>query len=156
MEANTSWPIKQGVVRRIRSGLTPEWPALRGGIHQSFAPEDKPYPLVTYDVPVDPVVIDNGTMADEGTEEIRAVVDIEAWSRSSVEAENLDSLIAGLFASRFTPELDALVDGQRVYHLRRIGRSPGSGPAVDDEGRRYFRFGSSYEIWTTRGVPKPS
>lgn len=156
MEANTAWPIKQGVVRRIRSGQAPEWPALRGGIHQGFAPRDKPYPLVTYLVPTEPVVLDNGTVSSEGTQEIRATVDVDAWSRSSVEAETLDSLIAGLFASRFTPELDALVDGQTVYHLQRIGASPGSGPQVDDEGRRYFRAGSTFEIWTVRPIPKPA
>ncbi len=154
--AETAAPITQGVVRRIRQHPDTAVSRPRGGIHEVFAPANQPYPLITWTLVADPVVKDHGTEDDEGTREIRALVDIEVWSRSSVEAKTLDGLLATWFNERAAPDLDALVDEQHVYHLERIGRSGGSGPATDDEGRKYYREGGAYSIWTTSPIAKPS
>ncbi len=134
MAVPTPAPIKRGLVRRLRQQA---WmPTIRGGIHQFNAPKKARYPFITYQVPTAPNAFTWGAI------EIRALVDVFAWSENSAEAENLDALIA---AALHEAPLD--VGEQTLIQCRRISATP-TGPTTDGTGRRVYQIGGTYEIWT--------
>ena len=134
MAVPTPSPIKQGLVRRLRE--TPAGAAAIGGIHQTFAPDKAKYPFITYNLVTAPYRF------TWGATEIRSLFDVFAWSENSVEAENLDALIA---AALHNASLD--VGEQRLLQCRRMGATP-TGPTTDGTGRRIYQIGGSYAIWT--------
>ena len=134
MAVPTPSPIKQGLVRRLRE--TPAGTAAIGGIHQTFAPDKTKYPYITYHLVTAP------NRFTWGATEIRAMFDIFAWSENSVEAENLDALIA---EAMHNASLD--VGEQTLLQCRRMGATP-TGPTTDGTGRRIYQIGGMYAIWT--------
>lgn len=139
MAVPTPSPIKRALVRGLRQDAS-VMAVVKGGIHQGSAPAKVKYPFITYFFVTAP------NEFTWGATEIHALVDVFAWSANTVEAENLDALIA---AALDGAPLD--VDGQEVLLSRRIGATP-TGPTTDAEGRRIYQIGGSYEIWTdTKG-----
>jgi len=134
MAVPTPSPIKRGLVRRLRQQAW--FTTVKGGIHQSFAPYKAKYPFITYQLVTAPSEFTWG-----GTE-VRAMFDVFAWSVDSVEAENLDALIAEALH-------DAALDvgEQRLLLCRRMGATP-TGPTTDSTGRRIYQIGGSYAVWT--------
>lgn len=134
MAVPTPSPIKQALVRRLRQQA---WvTTVRGGIHQGFAPSKAKYPFITYQM----VTAPNDFTFDSTL--IKAMFDVFAWSESSVEAENLDALIAVALHDA------ALETGeQNLLQCRRIGATP-TGPTTDGTGRRLYQIGGTYAVWT--------
>lgn len=154
MALSTTRPIKNGIVRLIRS--QPDLKAaLVGGIHQRLGPRRLKYPFCVYSEVSAPFIYDWGAEGDQGKVTIKALYDISFFALNSVEAENLDSLCNDLFSGPNAPEdLQAFVVGQTVIYCRRTVNMP-TGPDRDDEGRRVVQFGGTYAIWTVHAVPKP-
>jgi hypothetical protein len=152
MAITTSMPIRNGVVRRIRSNQS-FTSRLRGGIHWALVPRRVRYPLVLYAEAVSPEYLwDWGADGHISTLEIHALLDITVVALNPVEAENLDGQLTSLFSGPFADvELDEFVDGQKVILCRRIGNA-GEGPTLDAEGRRVVQSGGQFEIWTTQRV----
>jgi hypothetical protein len=134
MAVPTPSPIKQGLVRRLRQ--RPWFSTVRGGIHQNFAPAKAKYPFITYTMVTAP---NDFTW---GSTEIHAMFDVFAWSEKSVEAENLDALIADALH-----EAPLEVGEQSLLQCRRMGATP-TGPTTDATGRRIYQIGGTYVIWT--------
>ena len=114
-----------------------------GGFHQGYAPLNTKYPFVAHNLVSAPLVRTWG-----GTNEdvmILASYDISVWGENSVEAENLDMLIAELF-----DEQDLTVDGQSTLIVRRVAdlESEDTG----EEGQKIYRVGGTYAIWTTQDL----
>lgn len=106
-----------------------------GGIHEGFAPEKKPYPLLVYSMVSDVYGFTWGAL------EHHALFDIRVISRGSVEANNLDALV-------LTTLNDAAlsVTGQSTLLCRRVADL--SDQDEDDEGRKVYVVGGTYEVWT--------
>ena len=134
MAAPTPSPIKRGLVRRLRQQAW--FSTVTGGVHQTFAPKKPKYPYITYNLVTAP------SDFTWGASEVHALFDVFAWSENSVEAENLDALIA--VALDGAP-LD--VGEQTLLLCRRIGATP-TGPTTDGTGRRVYQIGGTYSIWT--------
>ena len=105
------------------------------GVHEGVAPKDVGYPYLTYDLVYAPY--DD----DWSNRTIRSAFDISAWSENQVEASNLDALVS----SAIEDNLEA-VDGQTILYCRRIAGI--RLPEVDEEGKRIYRVGGTYLIWT--------
>jgi hypothetical protein len=152
MAPTTTAPIKNGIVRRIRSSSDIK-AAINGGIHEREAPRRVRYPFIVFSevaAPQNTAWGNNG-----GTIEIHAVYDISAIALEKAEAQNLDSLLNRLFGALDSDvQLDDLVVGQHVTLCQRVSTMP-TGPDRDDEGRRIVQFGGTYEIWTTQPFSDP-
>jgi len=147
----TTGPIKRGIVRMVRNDSTLKT-AFVGGIHQRVGPRKIPYPFMVYSEVSAPLRYDWGTAADGGHVEIHALFDITVYSLKTVEAQNLDTLLAGLFGSLSAPEdLAAFIPGQTVMLCRRVSSTP-TGPGRDDEGQYLAQIGGTYEIWTDQAL----
>jgi hypothetical protein len=149
MALTNTGPIKRGIVRLLRSSPAIVDP-LRGGIHERVSSRQVAYPYLIYSQVGAPVIWDSGPAAAGGTREIRSVFDISVLATRQVDAETIDELIDALFSGH-AGALDALVDGQTVYHCERIADMP-TGPDRDEEGRFYDQKGGTYEIWTTQPI----
>jgi hypothetical protein len=78
---------------------------------------------------------------------IKATFDIEVVHPNSVEAQNLDLLILqGLTEEAFAANLEDTGSGQTTLLCRRVLDLSSDGR--DDEGKKLYRIGGSYEIWT--------
>ena len=155
MAPTTTAPIKNGIVRRLRSS-TDLRTAIKGGIHERLAPKRVRYPFIVFSEAAAPMEYTWGSEADGGTREIHALYDISVFSLHKVEAQNLDSLIDGLFSGPSADlDLDEVVVGQHVILCRRTANMP-TGPDRDDEGRRIVQFGGQYEIWTSQPMIEPT
>ena len=137
MAFTSSAPIWRALVARIRSNATLK-AAIVGGIHEVISPEPVPiFPMVIY-VPVVAPYED-----DWGGRMIEAVVDVTAWSRSQVEANNLDqSLLEQLDAAELTPTGQTALICRRISDIRSVD--------VDEEGMKVYGVGGTYEIWTSQ------
>ena len=104
-------------------------------IHEGVAPADTDYPFLTYTLVFAPY-------SDDWTKRtIVAGFDLAAWSDNQVEANNLDAL-----AMTTVEDNLAVVDGQTTLYAR---RAEGLRlPEVDETGKRIFRAGGTYVIWT--------
>ena len=149
MTVSTAHPIDRAIVRTIRAGgrvasytnpegdqpLTGKW------LHEAFAPEKRPYPIVTYQrFPSTPRIYLWGSMM------IVARYDIKVFSPSSVEAHTLDALIATEL-----DEAELPVAGQSTLICRRMA-DLGS-PDVDEEGTKIYMVGGTYEVITDQPLP---
>jgi hypothetical protein len=131
----THGPILQALVRRIRAN-DELYGRLIGGIHQGFAPEKFKYPIAVYNFVFGPYDYQWGSLT------LIAGIDLFVFSRNSVEADNLDTALAGWLSDQPLP-----VEGQTTLYCRRVATVP-SPPDVDDEGEKVYQSGGTYEIWT--------
>ena len=77
-----------------------------------------------------------------GSRMIVAVVDVFAFARNPVDANNVDQLILNALDGAALS-----VDGQVTLICHRVA-DVGLPPAIDSEGRRVYQVGGSYEVWT--------
>ncbi len=138
MAISTSGPIKRAIVQTLRAS-GPLIAALSGGIHQSVAPRKVNYPFVTYRLITAPYI------RDWDQAEIHAMFDVEAWAVNSVDAENIDALLTAAL-----DEASLSVSGQTTLLCQRVTDLPTNGPETDGTGKRIYRMGGSYSIWTTQ------
>src|SRR5437870_8117255 len=129
----TSGPIRQAVVGAVRA--VPAYETLKG-IFNSFAPEKTEYPFATYNEVAAPY-------EDAwGSRMIIAAFDIFVFSRNEAEAGDLDQALADALDGA-----DLTVEGMTSLICRRIGDIP-MPPDLDEEGKKVYQIGGSYEIWT--------
>lgn len=134
MALSTTAPIKVAIVQAIRANST-LYSQLTGGIHEGFAPSKVAYPFMTYQLVYDPIAYTWGSMLH------LAGFDLRIFHTNSVDANNLDALV-------MTTLNDAAlsVAGQSTLFARRVADL--SFPDVDDEGRKVYMVGGTYEVWT--------
>lgn len=141
----TSQNIWRAVVSTLRGNATLR-AAVIGDFHEGVAAGKAPYPHVVW-TPVVPGVNDDSW----GERTIIALADVVAVSRNQVEASNLDQLMTEVLdeASLHVIGHHTLIC-YRVADLRDDDR--------DEEGRKVYRIGGSYEIQTSqvRGVREHS
>jgi hypothetical protein len=115
--------------------------ALTGGFHESFAPERVKYPFATYNPVVAPY-------EDAwGSRMTIALVDIFIFSRDQVEARNLDqSFIDAFDGAHLTVSDVTTLICRRVADVQMP-------PDLDEEGKKVYQVGGSYEIWTNQSLP---
>jgi hypothetical protein len=135
----TSENIWRALVARIRADAALK-AALKGGVHEGFAPEKTPYPLATWSsvVSVSEFTWDSKM--------IIALVDVIVYSLSSVEASNLDQSLSDQLDGAALP-----VTGQSTLICRRVADIRQT-PDVDAEGNKVYGVGGSYEIWTDQAA----
>lgn len=134
MTLSSSAPIERAVVATLRANATLK-AALPGGMHEAFAPDKAPYPLLTYQTVYAPYdFIWGSTM-------IYAGIDVNVWAKSSVDAKNIDALVL-----QTLHDASLSVDGQTTLICRRVADLRNYD--VDDEGRKIYAVGGTYEITT--------
>ena len=115
------------------NGVAHTWDSNR--INEGTAPDDTPYPFFAYRLVYAP-------SEDDWTKRtIIAGIDVEAVSDNQVEASNLDQL-----GMQTLEDSLAAVSGQTTLYCRSI-----SGfrlQEIDQTGKRIFRVGHTYQIWT--------
>jgi len=139
MPYTSSSAILRALVQRIRANAALR-ASLVGGIHEGFSPEPVAnYPMAIF-VPV--------AMSYEGTWTSRAIIslfDVTIYSRDPVEASNLDqSMLEQLDGAALEPDGQTSLICRRVNDLRNTD--------VDEEGRKIYGVGGSYEIWTSQNA----
>jgi hypothetical protein len=67
--------------------------------------------------------------------------DLRVYHTDSVAANNLDALVLTTLN-----DADLSVSGQSTLYARRVADL--SSPDVDDEGRKVYMVGGTYEVWT--------
>lgn len=134
MTLTTSAPIKRALVQTLRANTSLHG-QLAGGIHEGFAPSKVDYPFLVYQLIYDPLAYTWGSMLH------LAGFDIKIFHTDSVAANNLDALV-------LTTLNDAAlsVTGQTLLYARRVADL--SSPDVDDEGKKVYMVGGTYEVWT--------
>jgi hypothetical protein len=150
----TIFPVKRAVVQQLRIGHGPRsyvYPtghakageqALTGKwLFQGFAPEKAEYPFITYQF------LPGARAYPWGSVMFRTWFDVKAFSENSVEAENLDALVATAL-----DEVELQVAGQSTLICRRIADL--STPDVDEEGKKIYMAGGTYEVWTDQPLPQ--
>jgi hypothetical protein len=142
MARSTTAKIKQALVAKMR-GDTPIKTAAKGGFHQGFAPLNTKYPFVAHSLVTAPSSRTWGGSSKDLV--IQAVYDIEVWGTDSVEAENLDMLIAELF-----DEQTLSVDGQSTLIVRRVADLESED--IGEEGQKVYQVGGTYIVWTDQSV----
>jgi len=131
----SSAPIKRALVQRLRSNATLK-AALPGGIHEGFSAEKtQAYPFLTYQLIYSPI------RRHWGSQMYVAGFDIRIFSDDSVEASNVDALVLNVL-----DDAALVVDGQSTLLCQRIADI--SVPDVDEEGRKVYMVGGTYEVWT--------
>jgi hypothetical protein len=114
-------------------------PALKavipGGIHEGFAPEKTSYPMITYQRIYTPYDYYWGSLM------LLAGFDVKVWGYSSVDAGNIDALVL-----QTLHDASLSVDGQSTLICRRSDDLDSQ--EVDDEGKKVYMVGGTYEIWT--------
>lgn len=131
---STTAPIKRALVVRLRTNATLK-AALVGGIHESFSPEKVEYPFLTYQLIYSPI------RRVWGSQQYLSGFDIKIYSGDSVQANNLDALILTTL-----DDAALAVDGQTTLLCHRVADI--SIPDVDEEGRKIYVVGGTYEVWT--------
>lgn len=138
MALSSSAPIERAFVAKLRSNATLK-AALPGGMHEAFAPEKAPYPLLTYQEVYAPY----GYLWDSAM--IFAGFDVTIWAKSSVDAKNIDALVL-----QTLQDASLSVDGQTTLICRRVADLRNYD--VDDEGRKVYAVGGTYEITTDQPI----
>lgn len=133
----TEQNIWRAFVAQIRSHAALRT-ALIGDVHEGIAAEKFPYPLCVWDAIV-PGVPDNTW----GSRVLVALGDAVIVSRSSVEASNLAQLL-----DEALDEAPLYVQGHQTLICHRVNGIRTWD--VDEEGKKVYRFGGSYEIWTNQ------
>jgi hypothetical protein len=127
-------PIKRAIVAHLRKSAALK-AALVGGIHEGFAPEKADLPFLTYQLIYAPI------RRDWGSQQYISGFDLRVFSGESVEANNIDTLVLTVLDDA---ALD--VDGQSTLLCHRVADF--ASPDVDEEGRKIYMVGSTYEVWT--------
>lgn len=130
---STAFQIQRALVRTLRRNA--ELKAAISGMHEGFAPAKAAYPFLVYNLAYAPY----DYLWDSVL--IYAGFDLSVISTDSVEANNLDALVA---ASLHDASLD--VSGQSTLICRRVADLKSAD--IDDEGLKYYQIGGTYEIWT--------
>ena len=135
--AKTTAAIRQALVRAVRAASA--YSSLNG-IFNGFAPEETEYPFATYNEIAAPY-------EDAwGSRMIITAFDVFIFSRSEVEAGDLDqSLADALDGAQLT------VEDQTALICRRVNDIP-IGPDLDEEGKKVYQVGGTYEIWTDQSL----
>jgi hypothetical protein len=126
--------ILRAIVQTLRAN-TSLYPQLTGGVHEGIAPRDAKYPFVTIDL-VAVVVLD-----DWSGRQLQSDWDVVVWHEQQVEASNLDSSVMNTLEDNLVA-----IDGQQTLICRRIAGV--RLPEVTEEGKRIYRVGGTYRIWT--------
>jgi hypothetical protein len=131
---SSSAPIKRALVQQLRSSaaLKAEIP---GGIHEGFAPDRAQYPFLTYQLVYAPI------RRQWGSQQYITGFDLRIFSGDSVEANNVDALVLDVLN-----DAALVVDGQTTLLCHRVADF--SVPDVDEEGRKVYIVGGTYEVWT--------
>lgn len=130
----TTAAIKRAIVVRLRSNATLR-AVLSGGIHEGFAPEKASYPFLVYQLIYAPIA------RFWGSQMYVAGFDIRVFSEDSVGANNADALVLNVL-----DDAALVVDGQTTLLCQRTADL--ASPDVDDEGRKIYMVGGTYEVWT--------
>jgi hypothetical protein len=125
--------IKQALVATMRAN-NPLKNAVTG-FYEGFAPSATAYPFVTYTVAFAPYDFAWGSVT------IRTAFDVNVFAENPVDANNIDALV---LAALHNVELS--VTGQSTLICRRVGDL--SSQDVDEEGKKVYQVGGTYEIWT--------
>lgn len=135
MTTPTHGPIERAWVQRLRA--MPSVADLKGGVHEGFAPEKAPYPFAVWNLVFAPYDWDwtNSTLI--------AGIDCSVFSRDPEEAKGLDAAIAAWMSNQ-----PLTVEGQHTLLCRRQATLP-TPPDVDDDNKKVYQAGGTYEIWTT-------
>jgi len=139
MPVTSSAKIKQALVATMRADTSLRTAV--NGFHESFAPAKTNYPFVTYDRVSAPYDYDWSSVT------LRSYWDIQVWSRSSVEAEDLDALVTTVLN-----DASLVVAGQSTLICRRYADL--GDRDVDEEGQPIYMAGGTYEVWTSQPVPQ--
>src|SRR6185503_15965055 len=110
-------------------------------LHEGFAPEKTEYPYVTYQQIYGPYFYTWGSAM------LTAGFDVKVWSENSVEANNLFALVAAEL-----DEAELPVAGQSTLACRRTADL--NDPDVDEEGKKVYAVGATYEVWTDQPLPR--
>lgn len=127
--------IEQAFVARIRANSSIR-ADLTGGIHEGFAPEKASYPFLVWNLVAGPYDYGWGDVT------LGSLIDAFVFSRSKVQADNLDQAIAAWVSDKDFP-----VTGQRTLICRRVATVP-MPPDVDAEGEKVYQVGGTYLIET--------
>jgi hypothetical protein len=133
----THHPITNALVSRLRDPSRPSALNVLTAIYQGFAPEKATYPFATYNLAAgayDYLFGSDTTLV--------ALIDVFVFSRSPVEAEDLDAAIAGWLSDQ-----PLTVTGQTTLLCRRVATPPVM-PDVDVEGKTIYQWGGTYEVQT--------
>jgi hypothetical protein len=134
MPISTTAPIKQAIVQTLRANTSLHGQLL-GGIHEGFAPSKVKYPFLVYQLVFDPIAYTWGSLMH------LAGFDLRIYHTDSVVANNLDALVLNTLN-----DAALSVAGQSTLFARRVADL--SSPDVDDEGRKVYMAGGTYEVWT--------
>lgn len=132
---STVAPIKRAIVQALRAHA-PLVAALRGGISEGMAPRKVEYPFIVFALVAAPI-----DRQFDGSQ-MHTLFDIGAFAENPVDASNVSALIVEALDDQ-----EISVDGQTLLLCRRVADLP-TGAERDSRGRRIFRAGSSYAIWT--------
>ena len=133
MTPSTSAPIKRAIVQLMRANTTLKNQV--DGFHEGFAPLIAAYPHVVFQFVMPEYSYPWGSAM------IYTEVDVKAWSKNSVEADNLDALLNSTLN-----DASLSVDGQSTLICRRVRDLIDQDD--DEEGNKIYMAGGSYEIVT--------
>lgn len=133
----TEQNIWRAFVSYIRANATLK-SSLTGDVHEGIAAGKTLYPHLVW-TPVVPGVPDDTW----GSRTLIAVGDAVIVSRSQVEADNLAQLL-----DEALDEAPLYVMGHQTLICHRVGGIRDTDR--DEEGRKVYRIGGSYEIWTNQ------
>ncbi len=126
--------ILRALVQTIRAD-TSIYSQLSGGVHEGIAPREAKYPFATIDL-LGATVLDDHT-----SRQIQSAWDVVVWDEEQVRASNLDSSLMNQLEDNFLP-----VTGQATFYCSRVAGV--RLPEVTDEGKRIYRAGGTYAVWT--------
>ena len=133
MTVSTSANIKRALVVALRANTTLKNQIT--GFFEGFAPPTTKYPFVVYNIVYAPYDFAWGSVM------IESAFDVYVFGENSVEANNLDALVLGTLHNATLS-----VDSQSTLVCRRVGDI--SSQDMDDEGKKIYQIGGTYEIWT--------
>lgn len=136
---NVVAPVRQAFVQTLRSNLALK-ALIPGDIHEGFAPVGTTRPWLTYQVVYAPIEYLWGSAVTE------IGIQVFVFAENSVDAHNIDALV---LATLHDAELT--VTGQSTLICRRVSST--SLPGEDDEGKKIYQVGGTYEIWVDQPLP---
>ncbi len=140
MAVSTVANIKQALVARLRAYTPLNNVVTTSGtadmkFYEGFAPAGTDYPFVVYSLVFAPYDFVWGAFT------IRTAFDVNVFAENPVDANNIDVLVLGALHNHALS-----VSGQSTLICRRVGDL--SSQDVDEEGKKVYQIGGTYEIWT--------
>jgi hypothetical protein len=132
-------PTRQVLVQTLRSDSALE-ALVPGDVHEGFAPPGTARPWMTYQVIYSPINYLWGSAITE------IGIQVCVWATNSVDAHNIDALVLDLLH-----DAELQVDGQSTLICRRM--SSLSLAHEDEEGKKIYQVGGTYEIWVDQPLP---